>query len=80
MIQLDEARLFDNYDKVVWDRVNDICNRTVANLDFLASNTEMRKRTLLIRYEDMALDPQAYAKKVYEFTGLKFYGEGFSKI
>ena len=78
MIQLNEARLYGNYDKVVWDRVKDTCNRTVANLDFLASNAKMRKHTLLVRYEDMALDPQGYAKKVYEFTGLEFYGEGLS--
>ena len=76
MIQLDEARLFKNYDNVVWNRVTETCNRTVANLDFLAENPAMRNHTMLIRYEDMALDPQGYAKKVFEFTGLKFYGEG----
>ena len=78
MIQLDEARLFGNYEKVVWDRVKDTCNRTVKNLEFLATNPKMRKHTMLIRYEDVALDPQSYAEKVYKFTGLKFYGEGLS--
>ena len=78
MIQLNEAMTMTKHDKVVWDRVKDICNITVANLDFLASNAKMRKHTLLVRYEDMALDPQGYAKKVYDFTGLKFYGVGLS--
>ena len=37
----------------------------------------MRKQTLLVRYEDLASDPQGYAKKIYQFTGLKFYGQDF---
>ena len=62
-----------------WARyhVKNMCNITVHNLNFLANNATMRKQTLLVRYEDLASDPQGYAKKIYQFTGLKFYGQDF---
>ena len=60
-----------------WNHVENMCNITVNNLNFLANNATMRKRTLLVRYEDLASDPLGYAKKIYQFTGLKFYGQGF---
>jgi len=60
-----------------WNHVENMCNITVNNLNFLANNASMRKRTLLVRYEDLASDPLGYAKKIYQFTGLKFYGQDF---
>ena len=35
----------------------------------------MKRKTLIIRYEDMALNPMRYVRQVYRFLGEKFTPE-----
>ena len=35
----------------------------------------MKRKTLIVRYEDMALNPMRYVRQVYRFLGEKFTSE-----
>ena len=48
------------------------CKRYANNFYTLESNLEIQRKTMVIRYEDLALNPMKYSKKVYEFLGVNF--------
>ena len=50
-----------------------VCNYTMTNLIFLKNNSEMAKRTLVVRYEDMAASPFEYAQEILEHAELDFH-------
>ena len=39
------------------------------------ADRQMKRKTLIIRYEDMALNPMRYVRQVYRFLGEKFTPE-----
>ena len=59
----------------VLERVKEICQTTSVNMKFLQLNEEMRRRTFVVRYEDIAIKPFEYAKRILEFTGLDYTSE-----
>ena len=38
-----------------------VCDNTLGNMLFLKDNAEMARRTLIVRYEDVAVEPFTYA-------------------
>ncbi|CAG5110550.1 Oidioi.mRNA.OKI2018_I69.chr2.g4938.t1.cds [Oikopleura dioica] len=53
-------------------KVIKICNQIVENIKTITSSHFMHSRTIILRYEDVALDPKNYAKKIYEKFNLDF--------
>ena len=50
-----------------------VCNYTMTNLIFLKNNSEMAKRTLVVRYEDMAASPFEYAQEILKHAEMDFH-------
>ena len=50
-----------------------VCNYTMNNLIFLKNNSEMAKRTLVVRYEDMAASPFEYAQEILKHAQMDFH-------
>ena len=50
-----------------------VCNHTMENLIFLKNNFEMAKRTLVVRYEDMAASPFEYAREILKHAEMDFH-------
>ena len=50
-----------------------VCNHTLNNLIFLENNSEMAKRTLVVRYEDMAASPFEYAQQILKHAEMDFH-------
>jgi len=50
-----------------------VCNNTMNNLIFLKNNSEMAKRTLVVRYEDMAASPFEYAQEILKHAEMDFH-------
>ena len=38
-----------------------VCDNTLGNMLFLKDNAEMARRTMIVRYEDVAVEPFNYA-------------------
>ena len=38
-----------------------VCDNTLGNMLFLKNNNEMARRTMIVRYEDVAVEPFTYA-------------------
>ena len=38
-----------------------VCDNTLGNMLFLKDNYEMASRTMIVRYEDVAVEPFTYA-------------------
>ena len=45
------------------------CKGYANNFYTFESNLEIQRKTMVIRYEDLALNPMKYSRKVYEFLG-----------
>ena len=52
--------------------LGDECKRYANNFYIFESNLEIQRKTMVIRYEDLALNPMKYSRKVYKFLGVKF--------
>ena len=52
--------------------LGDECKRYANNFYIFESNLEIQRKTMVIRYEDLALSPMKYSRKVYEFLGVNF--------
>ena len=52
--------------------LGDECKRYANNFYTFESNLEIQRKTMVIRYEDLALNPMKYSRKVYKFLGVKF--------
>jgi len=48
------------------------CERIVENIKTITNSHFMHSRTIILRYEDVALDPKSYAKKIYEKFNLDY--------
>ena len=44
------------------------------------ADRQMKRKTLIVRYEDMALNPMRYVRQVYRFLGEKFTAEVEKKM
>lgn len=64
-----------NLRSFVLGRMKHICRITSENINYLESNNEMKKRTFIVRYEDIAIKPFEYAKRIFNFTGMNFTSE-----
>ncbi|CBY37415.1 unnamed protein product [Oikopleura dioica] len=53
-------------------KVIGICKKIVENIKTITSSHFMHSRTIILRYEDVALDPKSYAKKIYEKFNLHY--------
>ena len=42
-----------------------VCDNTLGNMLFLKNNNEMARRTMIVRYEDVAVEPFTYAAVSY---------------
>ena len=52
--------------------LGDECKRYANNFYIFESNLEIQRKTMVIRYEDLALNPMKYSRKVYKFLGVQF--------
>ena len=59
----------------VVERVKEICKMASKNIKYLQTNEEMRRRTFVVRYEDIAIKPFEYAKQILDFAGLNYTSE-----
>ena len=48
------------------------CANYANNFFTIEADTRIKRNTLIIRYEDMALNPMRYSRQVYKFLGQKF--------
>ena len=64
-----------NLRKNVLERVKSVCQQTLDNIKYLQVNEEMKSRTLVVRYEDIAVRPFKYAKRILNFAGLNYTSE-----
>ena len=64
-----------NLRKNVLERVKSVCQQTLDNIKYLQANEEMKSRTLIVRYEDIAVKPFKYAKRILNFAGLNYTSE-----
>ena len=58
--------------KQMMTTLGDECKRYANNFYIFESNLEIQRKTMVIRYEDLALNPMKYSRKVYKFLGVKF--------
>ena len=54
-----------NRGKEIAEKVQAHCEKMSQNLDIISNNEFLKKRTIIVRYEDIALDPQLFARKMY---------------
>ena len=59
----------------VLGKVKRLCEITSENIKYLQTNEEMKKRTYVVRYEDIAVKPFEYAKEILDFTGMNYTSE-----
>ena len=52
-----------------------VCKHTLNNIIFLKNHPEIAKRTLVVRYEDIAASPLDYAKKILDHAEMEFHSE-----
>ena len=64
-----------NLRKNVLGKVKSVCQQTLDNIKYLQFNEEMKSRTLVARYEDIAVRPFKYAKRILNFAGLNYTSE-----
>ena len=74
-------KLADSYDKLKWGNMWPMttersmthqCDKDARIYREIQSNPEIRKRTMIIRYEDMSSDPWKRAKEIYDFLEMEF--------
>ena len=75
MIGVPSLRANLNARKNVLEKVKEVCRITSANMKYLQTNEEMRRRTFVVRYEDIAVKPFQYAKQILNFAGLNYTSE-----
>ena len=51
--------------------VNDVCLRTHGILETIKSSEWLRERSLVVRYEDLAMEPKKKGAEILEFSGLE---------
>ena len=59
-----------NYDRLLTD-AKIVCGQTERMIDYTRNHTVLDK-TLVVRYEDLAMAPIAESKRIYDFVGLSF--------
>ena len=59
----------------VLEKVKRLCEITSENIKYVQKNEEMKKRTFVVRYEDIAVKPFEYAKEILDFAGLDYTSE-----
>ena len=59
----------------VLEKVKRLCEITSENIKYVQKNEEMKKRTYVVRYEDIAVKPFEYAKEILDFAGLDYTSE-----
>ena len=59
----------------VADTVEDHCNKMSENVAFIMNNDYLRENTIIARYEDVALSPRKFAKKMYSNFGIEMSAE-----
>jgi len=73
--------LAENYLKMNWGNMWSMtgekamerqCDKDVRIYRELQDNPEIRKRTMIIRYEDMSSDPWKKAEEIYDFLEIEF--------
>lgn len=52
-----------------------VCKHTLNNIIFLKNHPEIAKRTLVVRYEDIAASPFDYARKILDHAEMEFHSE-----
>ena len=52
-----------------------VCKHTMGNINLLKNNPEMAKRTLVVRYEDIAAAPFEYTKKILGHAEMDFHSD-----
>ena len=75
MLGVPQIQAFPDPKSFVLGKVKSLCEITSENMKFLNHNEEMRKRTYVVRYEDIAVKPFEYAKEILDFAGLDYTSE-----
>ena len=60
---------------LVLKQIKRVCEITSENIKYLQTNVRMKRRTYVVRYEDIAVKPFEYAKEILEFAGLDYGSE-----
>ena len=55
------------------------CTKMAENIQFIKSSPFWADRTMVVRYEDIALRPKEFAKKLYNVVNLEYLGLGFDE-
>ena len=72
MIGVPSLQANPNARQEVLARVKRLCQITSENIKYLQINDEMKHRTFVVRYEDIAVEPFDYAKRILDFAGLNY--------
>ena len=74
-------KLAENYDRLGWGNMWPMtteksmqkqCQKDVRIFREMQNNPEIRKRAMIIRYEDMTMRPWKKAGEIYKFLGIPF--------
>ena len=75
MIGVPSLQANPNARQEVLERVKRLCRITMENIKYLQTNEQMKHRTFVVRYEDIAVEPFQYAKRILDFAGLNYTSE-----
>ena len=75
MIGVPSLQANPNARQEVLGRVKRLCRITSENIKYLQTNEQMKHRTFVVRYEDIAVEPFQYAKRILDFAGLNYTSE-----
>ena len=59
----------------VLEKIKFLCEITSNNIKYLQTNIRMKRKTYVVRYEDIAVKPFEYAKEILDFAGLNYSSE-----
>jgi len=55
--------------------LDSVCSKTRGILEKIKNSEWLKKRTLIVRYEDLAMEPQLKSAEVLKFSGLEINSE-----
>ena len=75
MLGVPSIKSFADPKSFVLEKIKLVCKITSDNIKYLQTNIRMKRRTYVVRYEDIAVKPFEYAKEILDFAGLDYSSE-----
>jgi hypothetical protein len=69
------AKNQDHSDEKILQGIKTVCKASISILTYLKNSSWLSDRSLVVRYEDLAMNPAEIAQKILEHAGLEFSDE-----